>query len=184
MPSFSHCSWNGTVSLSRELLGPAGRRTAMKTPLVPALAVGVAVLVAGCGSAGSTAAPSSDRTPESHPTAAPWPSYDVADYTYTLRTTCFCADRGSPVTVTVRDGKVVEAVYAHRGWGHAAGDPAADWQRLTVNDVIAAANTEHAAQVVVTWPEGQDYPASVWVDPDAGAADEEFGYSIRDVTPA
>jgi len=161
----------------------------MSRHLVPLL-VGAAVLVAGCGTAarGTVAADSPDsasrETPSTHPTAAPWPSYDVADYTYTLRTSCFCADRGVPVTVTVRDGKVTRATYARPGRGHTAGDRAPGWLRVTINDVIDAANTPHAASVRVRWPQGQDYPTSVWVDPDANTADEEIGYTIGDVTPA
>jgi major membrane immunogen (membrane-anchored lipoprotein) len=162
----------------------------MKKHVAP-IVVGAAVLVAGCGTtgagslpaAGGTPEPASHGTPDPHPTAAPWPHYDVDDYTYRLRTMCFCANRGDPVIVTVRDGKAIDAVYAHRGWGHAAGDSAAYWMRLSVNDVIDAANDQHADQVRVRWPDGQAYPSSVWVDPDAGAADEEIGYSIGDLTP-
>lgn len=162
----------------------------MKKHLVPLL-VGAALLIAGCGTAGDVAAdgtggasePASRNTQQPHPTAAPWPPYAVDDYTYTLRTMCFCADRGVPVIVTVRDGMATNAVYAHRGWGHAAGDPAGDWMRVTINDVIDAANTKGAYQVLVKWPEGQDHPASVWVDQDANAADEEIGYSIHHVVP-
>lgn len=161
----------------------------MKRYLVPRV-LGAAALVAGCGTGGHVAVDGTGGTPEpapaggpgSHPTAAPWPSYDVDDYTYTLRTSCFCAERGVPVIVTVRDGKVTDAVYAHKGWGHAAGDPAGDWLRVSINDVIDAANTQHASQVLVTWPQGQDYPTSVWVDPDANTADEEIGYTIHHVT--
>jgi major membrane immunogen (membrane-anchored lipoprotein) len=160
----------------------------MSKHLVPLL-VGAALLVAGCGTAsggtGATGAPdaASSQTPRTRPATAPWPSYDVADYTYTLRTSCFCADRGVPVTVTVRDGKVTRASYAHAGWGHQAGDRAPDWLRVTINDVIDAARTPHAASVRVRWPRGQVHPTSVWVDPDANTADEEVGYTIRDVTP-
>jgi hypothetical protein len=154
-----------------------------------ALLVGTAVLVAGCGAAGDVAAhdtggtprPAPRGTPETHPTSAPWPAYDVEDYTYTVRAMCFCADRGVPVVVTVRDGVAVDAVFAHAGQGHAAGDPAGDWMQVSINDIIDAANTEDAYQVRVRWPQGQAYPASVWVDPDAHAADEEMGYSIRNV---
>jgi hypothetical protein len=153
------------------------------------LLVGAAVLVAGCGAAadvtaadtGGTPEPSSHTTEEPHPTAAPWPAYQVDDYTYTLRTLCFCAERGVPVIVTVRDGKPIAAVYAHGGYGHAAGDDAGDWMLMTIDDVIDAANTKHAYQVRVHWPEGQDYPASVWVDQDANTGDEEVGYTIRNV---
>lgn len=162
----------------------------MRRHLTPTL-VGAAILVAGCGAAadvtvggiGGTPEPAPGSTPEAHPTAAPWPAFDVGDYTYTLRTSCFCADRGVPVVVTVRDGQATDAVYAHGGGGHAAGDSAGDWMRVTVNDIIDAANSEDAYQVRVTWPQGQDHPTSIWVDQDANVADEEIGYSIRDVTP-
>ena len=123
-------------------------------------------------------------TPEPHPTAAPWPAYDVEDYSYTLRTTCFCADGGVPVTVTVRDGKVTDAVYARTGYGHAAGANASAWMRVTINDVIDAANTTDAYRVEVRWPAGQPYPTAVWVDHAKNAIDEEIGYTIRNVTPA
>jgi len=86
------------------------------------------------------------------------------------------------VIVTVRDGEAVGAVYAHGGGGHAAGDDAGDWMRVSINDVIDAANNQHASQVRVRWPRGQDYPTSVWVDRDANMADDEIGYSIRGVT--
>jgi hypothetical protein len=161
----------------------------MNKHLVPLL-VGAAALVAGCGTAGGTALDATGTpgattaTPEPHPTAAPWPAYDVDDYTFTLRTMCFCFERGVPVVVTVRDGQVTKAVYAHRGYGHDAGDPATRGLVVTINDVIDAANTKHAHQLQVRWPEGQSYPSYVWVDLDANAADEEFGYTIRDVVPA
>jgi hypothetical protein len=163
----------------------------MKQYLVPLL-VGAAVLVTSCSTAGDAAVdgtrgtppPAPSGTPDPHPTAAPWPAYDVDDYTYTLRTACFCGDRGVPVIVTVRDGQATDAVYAHRGRGHAAGDRAGSWMQVTINDIIDAANIKDAYQVRVNWPEGQDYPTSVWVDRDANTADEEIGYSIRNVTPS
>jgi hypothetical protein len=161
----------------------------MNKHLVPLL-VGAAALVAGCSTAGGTALDATGTpgattaTPEPHPTAAPWPAYDVDDYTFTLRTLCFCLDGGVSVDVTVRDGQVTKAVYAHRGGGHDAGDPAGRGTVATINDVIDAANTRHAHRVQVRWPEGQDYPSYVWVDPDANVADEEVGYTIRDVAPS
>jgi Family of unknown function (DUF6174) len=158
----------------------------MKNHWVPLL-LGAAALLAGCGAArdvevqGTSGTPSPQGTP--HASGAPWPAYGVDDYTYTLRTACFCADGGVAVIVTVRDGVATDAVYAHRGTGHAAGDPAGDWMRVTINDVIDAANTKGAYQVRVRWPQSRPYPASVYVDKDEYTADEEIGYSIRDVTP-
>jgi hypothetical protein len=157
----------------------------MKNRSVPLLLAAAAVL-AGCGAAHDMAAQDTGGTPEpsSHPTGPPWPAYDVDDYTYTLRTACFCADGGVPVIVTVRDGVATDAVYAHRGRGHAAGEPAGDWMRVTINDIIDAANTRGAHLVRVRWPQGQSYPTSVYVDRDANTADEEIGYTVRDVTPS
>ena len=37
--------------------------------------------------------------------------------------------------------------------------------------------------VKVEWPEGQDYPSSVFVDQDERMADEEIGYDVSDVVP-
>ncbi len=162
----------------------------MKTHLVPLLVgtAALAVVAAGCGTRSDVAVDdpgaTSRATPEPHPTSAPWPRYDVDDYTYTLRISCFCADRGSPAVITVRDGRVSSAVCPHRGLGHAAGDPAPRWMRATINDVIAAANDQHADRAVVRWPEGQDYPRSVWVDRDVLGADDEIGYTVSNVVPA
>lgn len=155
----------------------------MKSRLAPLL-LGAVLAMTGCATTGTDAVGDDLATPRPHTEHERWPVYDVQDYSYTLRISCFCPDRGVPVVVTVRDGIATDAVYAARGRGHAAGDGAGDWMRVTINDVIDAANTEHAYQKRVRWPDGQDYPSSVWVDRDANAADEEIGYSIRDVRPA
>ena len=155
----------------------------MRKRLTPTIAA--VALVAGCGAnvatdpdGASEAAPSA---PTSHPTAAPWPAYQPDDYTFTLRVTCYCPDAGAPVTVTVADGKVTDAVFARQGWGHPVGAPAPKWMQVTINDVIDAANDKRADSVTVRWPDGQDYPNSVWVDLDKNMADEERGYTIRNV---
>ncbi|WP_395656047.1 DUF6174 domain-containing protein [Nocardioides sp.] len=149
-----------------------------------ALLVGAAVLVAGCGSTSGGDQDGDGGDGDAHPTGPPWPAYEVDDYTYTLRTSCFCAYAGDPVLVTVRDGEVVDAVYTRRGHDHAPGDAAEEWMRVTIEDVIDAANDEDAYRVQVRWPEGQDYPSYVWIDQDGHMADEEIGYRIDDVTPA
>jgi hypothetical protein len=164
----------------------------MRKRLTPALAA--VALVAGCGAVGADVATNPDPEPAStsdptshptsHPTGAPWPKYQAQDYTFMLRVSCYCPDAGIPVTVTVRDGDITDAVYARKGWGHAAGAPAPGWMRVTINDVIDAANDTHADTVTVRWPDGQDYPTSVWVDRDRHAADEEIGYTIRNVEPS
>ena len=129
--------------------------------------------------------PEATPAPESAaPSGPPWPAYGVEDYTFTLRVRCFCPDAGVPITVTVIDGKVVDAVIARKGLGRPAGAPAAEWARITINDVIESANDTDAHTIDVRWPAGQDYPTSVRVDRDANTIDEEIEYIIRDVSPA
>ena len=150
---------------------------------------GVAGLLTACSVVDDGLAP--DTSQAEAPTTSPrpaesLPAYPVSDYSYTLRRSCFCADGGVPVVVTVRDGAVVEAVYARRGLGHAAGAPAARWNRMTINDVVHEAKEARAqgAHVVrVRWPSGQDHPTSVWIDHDANAVDDEIGYAISNVSP-
>jgi hypothetical protein len=166
---------------------------------VPTLAaLALLALLNGCGSqeavdgaehAQDPGTPTRGTTPTSDPGSAlssgpPWPLYDVEDYTFTLRVHCFCPDAGVPVTITVTDGEVVDAVFAKKRSSRPAGAPAPEWRRVTINDVIGAANDTDAYTVDVRWPAGQDYPTSVWVDRDADTIDEEIGYTIRDVDPA
>jgi hypothetical protein len=157
-------------------------------------ALALIALLGGCGTrdAVEAAAQARDRgTPRpaatlasdpgtAPPNGPPWPAYDAEDYTFTLRVRCYCADAGVPITVTVTDGKVVDAVRATKR----SGRPAPDWARVTINDVIDTANDTDADTIDVRWPAGQDYPTSVWVDHDTDTIDEEIGYTIRDVEPA
>ena len=127
----------------------------------------------------------SASTPASHPTSPPWPTYPVDDYTYELRVVCFCEIRGVPVTITVHDGKVTDAVYATPAPGHTAGEQVSRrWLRLTINDIINDANDPSSAHVTVTWPRGQSHPSRVWIDRATGGADDETWFDIRHVKPA
>ena len=50
-------------------------------------------------------------------------------------------DGGVPIDIRVEDGEVTEAVYASDGRGVEKGTDAEEFRRLTINDVIAAADT-------------------------------------------
>lgn len=160
----------------------------MRTVLVAAATV-AAVVLSSCGSSsGDTAIdpgtePSAPPTtqPTTQPTVGTYPSYGPTDYTYTLRVTCFCPDAGVPIRVQVAGGEVTSAVYARDGRGHDRGDPADEFRRLTINDVIDAANDTDAHSVEVEWPAAQGHPDSVYVDQDDHMIDEEVGYAISDV---
>ena len=151
-----------------------------------ALALAAALLLVGCGSDGDSPTavdptPASD-SPTAEPTVGSYPSYAPEDYTYTLHVSCFCMGAQAGIRVTVEDGEVTDAVYADDDRGVEAGAEVDDYRRLTINDVIDAANNTHAARVDVTWPAGQDYPSKVYVDTSERIADEEVGYSVSDVS--
>ena len=134
----------------------------------------------------ATASPSSTATSEAtaEPTVGTYPPYGPESYTYHLSVSCFCLGAGVPIKVTVEDGVVVNAVYLADDNGRSAvkkGDPADKTYWLTINDIIDAANNTQAASVEVDWPEGQDYPSSVYVDEDEQLIDEEVGYMLSNV---
>jgi hypothetical protein len=98
---------------------------------------------------------------------------------------CFCMGAGVPIQVTVVGGEAVGGVYAvdagDRGGDIHAGDPADKAFWLTINDVIDKANDTEAATVTVDWPDGQDYPTSVYVDGSERIADDENTYTLANV---
>lgn len=159
----------------------------MRTALVAAVAATVVLSACGSGNGDTAIDPGTEPTPQpttqptTQPTVGSYPPYAPTDYAYTLRVSCFCADANVPVRVHVVGGEVTSAVYARDGRGYDKGDPADDFRRLTINDVIDAANDTDAHSVQVEWPAGQDHPDSVYVDQDNHMMDEEVGYAISDV---
>jgi hypothetical protein len=154
------------------------------------LALAAALTLAACGDdsgdgtatdPGGSTSPTPTASPTAGPTVGTYPPFGPQDYDYTLRVSCFCPDAGVPISVTVRDGDVTEAVYAESGRGVHAGEAVEEYRWLTINDVIDAANDTEADSVQVTWPDGQDYPTSVYVDQDEMMVDEEIGYAVSDV---
>jgi hypothetical protein len=136
--------------------------------------------------ASATASPTASPTssPTSSPTVGSYPAFAPTDYTFTLSVGCFCMDSGTPITVTVVDGKVITAVYAKDSTGRggaSAGKPADQRYWMTINDIIAKANDTTADRVTVDWPAGQDYPNQVFVDQHKDMADDEISYTITDV---
>jgi hypothetical protein len=169
-------------------IGVPARLTPMKRILLAAVAA--SLVLVGCGSEPEPGGVIDDpepsptptqTTPTAEPTVGTYPDFEPDDYAYTLVVSCFCPDAGTPVRVTVVAGEAVEAVYAEDGRGVKAGDQAPEFRRVTIDEVIEAANDTEAAMVKVKWPEGQDYPGSVYVDKDKLMADEEMGYLVSDV---
>ena len=187
---------------------PGSRPTSMRLFALSAAALLLPLALAGCGSDGdgddvasdpAPASTSSSPSPATSPTASPTPSptasptvgsypeFAPTDYTFDLTVGCFCPDAGAPITVTVADGEVLDAVYAQDGTGRGtaqAGDPADQRFWMTINDVIAEANDTTAQKVTVDWPAGQEYPNAVFVDRNKQVADDEISYKIDDVQVA
>lgn len=174
---------------------PAGRPSrpfGMRSLALSAAAMLLPLSLVACGSGDDDVA--TDPAPTSatgspSPTAAPtvgtYPAFEPTDYTFELTVSCFCMGAGVPIEVTVEDAEVVGAIYGMgdgggRG-GTKPGDPADQAFWLTINDVIDKANDTEAASVQVDWPEGQDYPSSVYVDGSEQIADDEVGYTIAAV---
>lgn len=164
----------------------------MKTFLGAAALIAALSALAGCGGDdGDTATDPASATPSGptdepadepadEPTVGSYPEFGAEDYTYTLEQICYCPLTG-PVAVTVEDGEVTSATITKGGRGMKKGSEAPQYVRLTINDVIARANDTGAAEVVVDWPDGQEWPNSVAVDQIEDAVDDEITYLVRDV---
>ncbi|CAB4734593.1 MAG: hypothetical protein F2667_14710 [Actinobacteria bacterium] len=160
-------------------------RTAALLAAAPLLLLGACGTDDGGDDVAADPAPTS-ASPTSSPTAEPtvgtYPDFEPSSYSYTLDVSCFCAGLG-PVRVVVEDDKVTSATYVERDRAAqiAPGDDAPKYRWITIDDIIDSANDTSAARVDVEWPDGQDYPTSVYVDQDEMMADEEMGYTISDV---
>ncbi len=163
--------------------------------LLPALLLPLGLLAA-CGEDEPTKAddPASESASgsESDPTSptatvtgdpGTYPDFGESDYTYVLEQICYCPLTG-PVQVTVEDGEVTEAVTVKGTRGTPKGSDAPDYQRLTIDDIIAQANDPDVDQVDVTWPDGSAWPTSVAIDQIENAVDDEVTYLIRKVEVA
>lgn len=174
-------------------------RTSSARPWAAALITALALTLTGCSGddAPDTATdPASDdrdpgtsetsEAPSSPPTVGTYPGFAPEDYAFTLRVTCFCPDAGVPVRVTVAGGEITSAVYAERSRGIKKGAPAPEHlSSVTIDDVIDQLNAATEAEKVdVDWPEGQDFPSSVYIDQSSRISDEEIGYAISDVVVA
>jgi hypothetical protein len=153
----------------------------MKTLLAASL-LAVLPLVAACGSDDSTAEDPASTSPTSpSSTSGSRTDFGPTSYSYTLKAACFCAFI-EPVRITVEDDAIVSAVVAHGGRGFAKGSDAPEALRLTIDDLLAKAADPKVDEVDMEWPDGQDYPTSIALDPIKNAVDDEVTYYLSDVT--
>ncbi len=141
-------------------------------------AVGIGLLLTGCGTTGTAQAPTSPTIQVS--ADRPPARFALADYTYVLGRDCYCANRGLKYRVTVRDGEVTHVEYAETLRDDPAGEPALGaWPRLTIPDVITIAESDDSES---EWPKGQAYPDLVIESAHLAAVDGATWYTISDVT--
>lgn len=159
---------------------------ALATLASGALALGLA----GC--AGEDDVARDEPAPAVSPSSEPAPSDEPDDgfapstYSYTLRISCYCPYAAVPVRVSVEGDSVVDAVFERGGGrgGASRGEQAPELLRLSIEDVLAAAEEARAAgahEVTVEWPEDSESPTEVYIDRNEMAMDEEVGYTISDL---
>lgn len=168
---------------------------ALTAPLITVLTAGLLLSTSACSKESdraadrtrSSASPSATATTTAPgasgtPTGASYPAFTPQDYRYQLEVLCYCPQVGT-VQVVVQDGEVADATSID---GPSAGQPAPDFARLTIDDIITMANDPAVAKANVEWPDGQDHPSSVMLDRIAQAVDDEVTYTIASVqvTPA
>lgn len=135
-------------------------------------------VLSGCGSEPERVADPGPRSAGSSgtPTTTP-PVFDAEDYSYRLRSLCFCPLLG-PVEIVVQDGSVTSATMTK---GADRGKPAPDYMRLTIPELIAKAKDPEADDIDADWPDDQAWPNRISIDYMKRAVDDEITYVISDV---
>jgi hypothetical protein len=113
-----------------------------------------------------------------------WQAQGLDDYRYEVRRGCFCpAEVVGPVVVEVRDGEVVQRIYAENGEPVGA-TYAGLWTDVDgVFDVIQDAIDRDAARITAEYHPEMGYPRSIAIDYLAQAVDEEIAVTVGEVEP-
>jgi hypothetical protein len=169
----------GRGVVGRGVVGRAGRGV---TGWLTAVLVAAGLALAGCADA--PGGPGGGATPvprDLDAARAAWAASGASgEYQLQVVPTCFCPQIA--VTSTVRDGQVVDRdAYPVPEAGGGGGPVDAELAKAvpaTVEALFAVIEKQSgaAAQSVTYSREG--IPVSMWFDPVANAADDEFGYSV------
>lgn len=160
------------------------------------LLLGLLVLLAGCGAdaAGEQRGdgpqqpdplPGDDamraqRRAEWEQAHQQWIAQGITHYRFTISTLCLCGNRADPpITVEVRDGQPIAGVRATTGKRidvTAFGNSATIEQLFTVVDEVI---DQYPDELTVTYDPRFGYPASVGIDREKRAADDEVYYTVE-----
>lgn len=160
-------------------LGHRGRHSS--DPILAIVAVSVALSMTSLGgcSADGPAGPERDRLESNREL---WRSQGASDYRYVYQATCFCIQEALiPVEIRVADGTIVSVTSVETG---EPADPAFFSGDLTIEGLFAtlsAALDQDPARFDVTYDPEFGYPRSAFIDFDERVADEEQGFTARDL---
>jgi len=98
-----------------------------------------------------------------------WRAHGVRDYSFRLTVSCYCPDAGTPVIVTVRDGRV-------RGAGRFAKTLGTIPRQFT--RISGALNARGAGESVVRYDRFRGYPRSARLNPAKRVIDEEISWTV------
>ena len=106
-----------------------------------------------------------------------WADADLDNYTMTLSRSCFClVEHIGPFSVTVQNGEILSATRE--------GETVDTDRVLTVDglfDVLADAYRQDAHRIEVDYDPIRGYPTSFFIDYDEHTADEELGFTVKDL---
>lgn len=168
---------------------PHYRRCALLLP-------GLLVLLAGCGADATGEQRSDGPQPRDPPPAADalraqrraqwegahqqWIAQGITHYRFTISTLCLCGSRADPpITVEVRDGQPIGGVRAMTGKRidvTAFGNSATIEQLFTVVDEVI---DQYPDKLTVTYDPRFGYPASIGIDREKRATDDEVYYTVK-----
>ena len=115
-----------------------------------------------------------------------WESQRITDYRVQSRLVCFCIREATePVSLQVRNRRLVSVTRVSDG----VAVPPSEWalRYFTIDeifDLIADARARGAHEVRVTYDPQLGYPTQVFLDMNAGVADDERHFEISGLTTA
>ncbi|MEX8496470.1 DUF6174 domain-containing protein [Leptothrix ochracea] len=142
-------------------------------------------LLTSCGGSAAPAVPPTTwpAVTDRASAGARWAALGIRSYRFTLHTTCFCLPE-EDIVITVQSGSMVSAIYALSGQAV----PASRVSTLVATSVegllalIDSAAARPAAVLNVTYHPSLGYPQSMYIDWVQNMADDEFGYTVVNLT--
>ncbi len=110
-----------------------------------------------------------------------WTSHRITFYEYEFQNSCFCGPEVTqPTILSVENGEVVALRNADTG---ATLEPRENGSYPTIEELFdtVLAGLEGADSVVAEYDEERGFPTSIYVDWNAGTADEETSYSAKNL---